>query len=376
MQRDLRAGIENMLIRCGGLRPGQSVLILTETEESGYYDPGLAGAVAEVADALGLVATIRREPFTSHAAPAAATLAEIGRADRTVFLSRLGDQLRFDTALAAAAPVMCYALDRGMMASGFGRAEHDAFLALLKCLNAALAAARDIHVTCPLGTDFAGPGAAFPETDAEVSVRRFPLSVFTPVPAGDYAGRIAQAGFLTGTGKTFYQPYNLPLDEVLTLDFDGNRITGFGGDPADAARAEAHYRQIGDMMGTEPFFVHSWHAGMHPGCGWPVQAGADIARWGGGAFGNPRILHFHTCGAYPPGEISVNVVDPTIRLDGVPVWQDGRLHPDRVPGGAEILARFPVAARLFAEPERAVGLAPSGRLRARPEPQPAAASSA
>ena len=376
MQPDLRTGIENMLLRCGGLRPGQAVLIVTEAEDGGYYGAGLAEAVAEVAGALGLAATLRREPFTARAAPAAETLAEIGRADRTVFLSRLGDQLRFDSVLAASAPVMCYALDAGMMASGFGRGEHDAFLALLGCLNAALSGAREIRVTCPLGTDFAGPGAMFPETAAEVSVRRFPLSVFTPVPAGAYAGRIAQAGFLTGTGKTFYEPYTLPLDGVLALDFEGNRITGFDGSAADAARAEAHYRRIGGMMGTDPFFVHSWHAGMHPGCGWPVQAGADVARWGGGAFGNPRILHFHTCGAYPPGEISVNVIDPTIRLDGVPVWQDGRLHPDRVPGGAEILARYPEAARLFAEPERAVGLGPSGRLCARPEPQPVAASSA
>lgn len=191
--------------------------------------------------------------------------------------------------------------------------------------------------------------------------------MFTPVPAGDHAGTIAQAGFLTGTGKTYYQPYNLPLDGVLRIRFDGNRITGFEGLPDDTARSESHYRRVGEMTGTDPFFVHSWHGGMHPGCGWPMQAGADITRWGGGAFGNPRLMHFHTCGTRAPGEISVNVVDPTIRLDGVAVWDNGRLHPERVPGGAGILARHPDAAALFADPVRDIGLAPSGRLAAVPQ---------
>lgn len=351
-----------MLLRCGGLTPGQSVLILTEPAGGGHYDAGLADEVARVAEALGLHATVREEPVGARARPSAGALAEIGRADRTVFLSRLGDQMRFDPVLAAAAPVMCYALDPAMMASGFGRAHHAAFLALLDCLNAALAAAGEIRVTCPLGTDFAGPGARFPATAAEVSVRRFPLSVFTPVPAGGYAGTIAQAGFLTGTGRTFYDPYTLPLDDVLRVRFEGTRITGFDG--PDAARAEAHYRHVGGVTGNDAFHVHSWHAGMHPGCAWTLPAGEDMVRWGGGAFGNPRILHFHTCGETAPGEISINVVDPTIRLDGVALWEDGRLHPDRVPGGAEILARYPDAAALFADPAREVGLAPSGRLAA------------
>jgi len=363
-----------MLVQCGDLRAGQSLLILAEAVEDGHYETGLPAAVAQVGGALGLRVALHRERFSPVAAPGDDLLARIRRADRTVFLSRLGDQLRFDALLAASAPVMCYALDREMMASGFGRAEHGAMRALLSRLNAALAAAREIRVTCPLGTDFRGPGARFPSEAGEVTVRRFPLSVFTPVPAGDFAGSIVQAGFLTGTGKTHYTPYNLALDDLLTLHFDGNRIVRFEGASDDVARARAHYRSVAAMTGSDAFHVHSWHAGMHPGCAWPLQAGADIARWGGAAFGNPRILHFHTCGTDPPGEISVNVVDPTIRLDGVPIWEHGRLHPERIKGGREILERHPVADGLFADPARTIGLAPSGRLRAWPEAQPRAKS--
>jgi len=361
----LRAGIVNMLRHCAGLDDGQSLLILTEPPGADHYDPGLAPAVATVARAIGLDVALQELPHCPHASvPARETMQAIARADRALFLTRRGDQLRFDPVLAPAAPVMCYALDQGMMASGFGQADHRGLVALLACLNAALAGAGRIHVTCPLGTDFHGPGARFPDAGGEVSVRRFPLSVFSPVPAGDYAGRVAIAGFLTGTGKSSYAPYDHPLSDVLTVHFDGTRITGFDG--PDAAAAAAHYDHVAKLLGTAPRHVHSWHGGMHPGCAYLRPASENVERWGGGAFGNPRVLHFHTCGAFPPGEISLNVIDPTIRLDGVAVWDNGRLYPDRVAGGAEILDRFPDLAALFANPATDVGLAPSGRLEMRP----------
>jgi len=358
---DLQFGIANMLSNCAGLRSGQSLLILTEGDDAAHYDPMLAPAVAATARDMGLVVTVQELPFSPEAAaPPPAIMQALRTVDGAVFLSRRGDQLRFDAVLAESAPVICYALDRGMMASGFGKADHRGFLALLACLNRALAAARHVQVTCPLGTDFQGPGARFPATAGEVAVRRFPLSVFSPVPATDYAGTVAVAGFLTGTGKSYYHPYDLPLDDVLKVSFRGNRITGFAG--ADADRAAAHYQSVAATLGEDAGFVHSWHAGMHPGCAYDQLAADNVARWGGAAFGNPRVLHFHTCGAQPPGEISLNVIDPTIRLDGVAVWQDGRLFPDRIAGGAEILARFPCVASVFANPAQAVGLAPCGRL--------------
>ena len=68
------------------------------------------------------------------------------------------------------------------------------------------------------------------------------------------------------------------------------------------------------------------------------------------------ILHFHTCGAYAPGEISWNVVDPTILIDGVPVWQDGVFHAARIAGGQEILNKYECAAHIFRMPDRRIGL--------------------
>ncbi len=361
VQTDLRAGILNMLHTCAGLRAGQSLLILAEPPGTDHYDPALVPAVAEVARTVGVQVSIQELAHCPGASvPAPAVMQAIARADCALFLTRRGDQLRFDPVLAQSVPVMCYALDRGMMASRFGQADHRGFAELLACVNTALAQARHLRVTCPLGTDFEGPGACFPKSGGEVTVRRFPLSVFSPVPAAGYRGRIAVAGFLTGTGKTRYIPYDLPLTDVLHIYFDGTNITGFEGNDAQAARA--HYDHVGACLKTAARHVHSWHAGIHPGCAYHAPAGANTERWGSGAFGNPRVLHFHTCGTVAPGEISLNVIDPTIYLDGVAVWDAGRLFPERVPGGAEILARHDGMAALFTNPETAIGLGPTGRL--------------
>ena len=53
------------------------------------------------------------------------------------------------------------------------------------------------------------------------------------------------------------------------------------------------------------------------------------SRWAQTVFANPRVLHFHTCGTGPPGEICWMVIDPTVTIDGVALWENGRLHPDR-----------------------------------------------
>ncbi|MDZ7602425.1 MAG: hypothetical protein U1A06_13720 [Hoeflea sp.] len=359
------AGARNLLANCAGMRPGETLLVLHEDPGLGYYGPGLAEAIIEAAAAMGIRATECRIPFDPDVdAPPEDLRRAMLAADRTLFIARMGDQLRFNAELSSVRPIVCYALDREMLGSPFGRAPYRAFVALKACIDTALARASTIRVTCPLGTDFSGPGVAFPGTVGDVSVARFPMSVFTPAPAAAYRGRVAQAGFLVGTGSRYYEPYGVALSNTLFIAFDGNRITGFEGDADDVETARRHYAFVADRFGIERDFVHSWHAGIHPGCAFPGQAGDNLERWSGAAFGNPRLLHVHTCGAYAPGEICWNVVDPTIRIDGVAVWENGRLHPERVPGGAEILAAEPLVAAAFASPAQAIGLAPDGRLAA------------
>lgn len=360
------AGANNLLTDCAGMHSGETLLVMHEDATLGYYGPGLAEAVMEAAARMGVRATAHQIPFDPDVdAPPAELRRAMLAVDRTLFLARMGDQLRFNADLASVRPIVCYALDRAMLGSLFGRAPYRAFVELKARVDAALAGASTIRVTCPLGTDFSGPGVAFPAASGDVTVARFPLSVFTPAPAAAYRGRVAQAGFLVGTGSRYYQPYGAALRDVLFIEFDSNRITGFEGNADDVETARQHYSFVADRFGIERDFVHSWHAGIHPGCAFAGQAGESLERWSGAAFGNPRLLHFHTCGAYAPGEICWNVVDPTVSVDGIAMWENGRLHPERVPGGSEILAAYPDVAAAFTNPAQAIGLAPDGRLSAR-----------
>lgn len=248
--------------------------------------------------------------------------------------------------------------------SGLGCADHRGLIALTQAVNAALTQAREIHVTCPLGTDFRGGPAAFPETTADTTVVRFPLSVFTLVPTGNFSGKVVQQGFLVGPGANFYAPYACGLEVPVTFHFSDNQITRATGREADVRSARAHYEYVGQLYGIEPYRVHSWHAGIYPGCRYTQPAAANFERWGGSAFGNPRLLHFHTCGTYAPGEISWNVLDPTFRIDGTAVWRNGVLAPTRLAGEQEILERYPCLAELFRNPARDVGLGAGGQLSA------------
>ena len=168
-------------------------------------------------------------------------------------------------------------------------------------VNMAVFQGSEIRVTCPAGTDFGGAIATMPMSVLDTTLKRFPVSVFAPIPGEGFSGRIAQNGFLTGTGSQYYTPWSCELKETVFVNFENTRITGFEGSVDDVAAAKAHYEFVCNKYGIDTYYLHSWHAGIHPGCEFKKPAGDDFERWSGGAFGNPRILHFHTCGAYPPG---------------------------------------------------------------------------
>jgi hypothetical protein len=122
------------------------------------------------------------------------------------------------------------------------------------------------------------------------------------------------------------------------------------------SKVRAHYGFVADRYGIDADAVHSWHAGIHPACAFRQPAATHFERWSGGAFGNPRLLHFHTCGAYAPGEICWNIVDPTIEVDGRAIWRAGRIDLDAVPGASQVVAAYPEVAHLFDVPARDIGI--------------------
>lgn len=354
-----RNGAINLLRNCARARPGDKVLIVSEPPEFGYFDDKVVGVVARAARRLGLfvdTVDVGFNPDNPHLPPH--LLYRFNAADIILFLARLGDQLRFSQMPQGKTIIVSFAVNRDLFGSGFANGHHDAFLTLKSAVNAALNEAQQVRITCPSGTEITGKPLMTLDPRGDTTVLRFPMSIFTPVPALSFSGRAA-LGFLTGTGSRYYDDYTIEFDAPVFALLQDGRLTGFEGAPADVARADAQYDRVAALFGIDRDFVHSWHAGIHPGCGYHWDMRQNWERWGGAAFGNPRILHFHTCGAYAPGEISWNIFDPTIEVDGLRLWEDGTFHADRLPGGAAVLRRYPSAAALFAAPDRDIGQRPA-----------------
>ena len=356
-QASIEQGANNLLINCAELTAGARLLIVSEGPDYDYYDPKMVTAVAEVARGISANVIIKKIAFDPTTTSVNAELHEvIEYADKTVFLSRLGDQLRFGDLWGGKRTVISYALDCQMLGSAYGTSHYHAFTRLKAAIDRMLMRAESIVVTCPKGTRFAGKGLATGLQLQDVGITRFPMQVFAPIPASGFSGMVALPGFLVGTGSKYYHPYALQYEGQLFAHFKDNRIEGFSGTSSAVAAAKTHYQSVADKFNIDRDFVHSWHAGIHPSCAFPGPAKGSFERWSGSAFGNPRLLHFHTCGAYPPGEICWNVVDPTICVDGIAVWKDGKLHAEAIAGGAEILLEYSCVRAAFAAPSRQIGL--------------------
>jgi len=349
-------GALNLLRNCAGAQRGERMLIACEPPEYGYYDADVTALVTRVARECGLwveTVDVGFSPDQPHLPPGLQD--RMARADIVLFLARLGDQLRFSQMPPGKRIVVSFAQSLAQLGSGFANADHGAWLALKDAVNAAFDCATSLRITCPLGTDIIGKPEVDLSPEGDTTILRFPMSVFTPLPARGFSGRAALR-FLTGTGSRYYDDYSPQFSASVFALMENGRLTGFEGQPDDVARANAQYDRVASMFGIDRDFVHSWHAGIHPGCGYPWDMRHNWERWGGAAFGNPRIAHFHTCGAYAPGEISWNVFDPTIEVDGTILWENGVFHAERLPGGPAILHRYPCAAALFRTPDRDIGL--------------------
>ena len=356
MAPELADGARNLLLNCAGLKAGDEILILHEDPKLAWYDRDAPLAVAAEARNLGVSVNLLevgapdndRDPRVAEA---------VAAHNCSIFFARIGDQDRFADPAPGKTNVMCYARDAAMLASTYGRTDHRALLALKTAVNDVLLTAGRIDISCPLGTGICGSLSERERASREdVSVRRFPLGVPQPLSASGFSGRVALARYLTPTGSRVYDPSFLALEKPVFAEVTSGRIEEFTGDPEITARIREHYKMVAEMFGIDGDAVHSWHAGIHPGCAYTAEAAVNPDRWSNTVFTNPRFLHFHTCGSYPPGEICWMVQDPTIAIDGTKLWDKGRLHPEAFAQLRRCLEQWPELESLFAEPSELIGL--------------------
>lgn len=338
----MHPGIENLLTHCARLEGTERVLIVQEDPALGWYDPFVMSALCEGLAQLGIEPTAVKVAGPSNTNDDALS-EQVAAHDCTIYLARVGDQDRFGQAPTGTRSVMCYARDQAMLDSPFCTTDYRAFRQLKQAVDQVFTQARQITINCALGTNLNGDMAPGKHSgEADVSVLRFPLGVPTPVMADSFTGQVALANYLTPTGNRVYQPASVPLAQTTIANVVRGAIIGFTGDAPTVGSIQAHYEKVASQFNIEPMSVHSWHAGIHPGCAYTARAADNPDRWSNTVFCNPHFVHFHTCGQYAPAEICWMVKDPTINIDGKALWEAGELKLDRFEPTRTCIEDWPV----------------------------------
>ena len=321
-------GADNLIDHCLGKVNGMTVGLVAERPELGWYDAAIADVLDQrITEKGGRCYRLASNGPANETDPLITTLEE--QVDALIFLCRSGDQGRFERKAETKPVVVCYARNLEMLASPFGTLPHDAMIRLKKEIDHLSIASNEIEITCPNGTFLTGSITSPPqqEGDQEVGIKRFPMSVPQPLSCEGFMGRVVIKGHLAPTGSRVYTPAIAALEDAVTVTLDGHTITALEGSEKDMATFRHHYHRVARQFGLEPFFVHSFHAGIHPGLNPATVSDKDADYWANTVFGSPRFLHFHTCGMTPPGEICWMIAEPTISLDGDALWQHGVLQP-------------------------------------------------
>ncbi|MGI9492464.1 MAG: hypothetical protein ACR2QF_08705, partial [Geminicoccaceae bacterium] len=330
-------------------------------EESchGFYDCAAPAFVADYARVIGLdvIEVAVEAPASGIGLPDHVERA-MKEVDHVLFFARIGDQLRFEAMPGHASKTICYAYDAACLGSRFGTTPYRLMSELKALIDNRVATSGKIKITCPLGTELTGsPLGMTPDSaSGEVTVRRFPLTVFKPVPALSFSGKVALSRWLIGSGAHYYTPYEAKLEGTVFACLESGRIVDYEGPASIVDKVREHHRLVGEIFGIDPSTVHSWHAGIHPQTFYPLPASHNLSRWSALAFGSPRYLHFHVCGDKPPGEVSWTVIDATVTLDGEPAWDQGHLALAETDQAQAILARYPDSADIFANPIMEIGI--------------------
>lgn len=353
---DLNTGIHNLLVNCAQVQSGESLLIVHEDPSLGWYDMEAPEAVSEAAIRMGLTTTMMQVGGPTLAKDSK-ILDGITAHDSTIFFARIGDQDRFDDKRKPERSVMVYARDVTSLSSAFGTTDHRAMSALKEAVNEVTFSADRIEITCPLGTQYCGTVQTIErESAGEVTVKRFPLGVPQPVPAANFSGCVALARYLTPTGSMPYEPASCRIDSTVMAIVESGRIIDFEGDALCVAAIRQHYDRVSSRFGIDPDCIHSWHAGIHPGCFYDGQIDDNPDRWSNNVFTHPRFLHLHTCGNYAPGEICWMILDHTVLVDDTPLWLEGRLMFENFGAISDIVSRWPELHNLLLAPGGPIGI--------------------
>ena len=135
-----------MLFTCGRIANSARVLIVCEPKGLGYYDDALGHALLHACHKLGLEAKLTVTDFEPESTKLPAALVKAMAAfDLTVFLARIGDQVRFIPLPDGARAIVSYALSIKAMRSPFGTAHHKTLVAIKALIESFITLIRSLY---------------------------------------------------------------------------------------------------------------------------------------------------------------------------------------------------------------------------------------
>ncbi len=323
---DPQSGALNLLKNCLGVRSGDSVLMVLEPTDE-LYDPEVGVLIRSCLDELRAVVTVVVAPMITEPADFPDCVAvPMARCDHTLFLSRVGDYVRFVALPGSGSRATSYTLTSEMLGAPYAAIDNRLLLQLQQRLEDELMRAKTWHIECPLGTDISGQfcwqSLAGGEDD-DLTVTLFPVATFKPVPCDNATGQVALSRWLMPGGAAKLDSADMSIDGVVMANVSDGHLGSFSGALAEVGKLNQHYDYISKTLGINRTRVHSWHAGINPQTTFKQNADDHLDRWSAISFGSPRYLHFHTCGDEPPGEVAWSVFNPTVSIDGERYWENG-----------------------------------------------------
>ncbi|MDC3139840.1 hypothetical protein OBA40_00625 [Alphaproteobacteria bacterium] len=322
----LNKSINNLLNNCAELNENDTLLIISEDSKFGWYDKDISIAVYDYAkNKLGLSTEllIVGEPKNN----AKDTLEKIiDNYDCAIFFARIGDQERFEKPLSNTKRIMSYVRNIDSLCSLFASTNYEEMKKFKDVINKIIFDADNIEISCPLGTNLKGTiDKKNINQNKDTSIVRFPVVVPSPILAKNFSGEVVLDGYLTSTGSKVYEPISLKIESPVTATILNGKIANLNGEKKVVEKIVKHYETVSKIFNIDHDIVHSWHAGINPGIHYSNSVEENPDRWSNTIFPSPKYLHFHTCGNYAPGEICWMIANHNIKIDNVPLWENGIL---------------------------------------------------
>ena len=322
----LNKSINNLLNNCAELNENDTLLIISEDSKFGWYDKDISIAVYDYAkNKLGLSTELLvvGEPKNN----AKNTIEKIiDNYDCAIFFARIGDQERFEKPLSNTKRIMSYVRNIDSLCSLFASTNYEEMRRFKDVINKIIFDADNIEISCPLGTNLKGTiDKKNINQNKDTSVVRFPVVVPSPILAKNFSGEVVLDGYLTSTGSKVYEPISLKIESPVTATILNGKIANLNGEKKVVEKIEKHYQTVSKIFNIDQDIIHSWHAGINPGIHYSNSVEENPDRWSNTIFPSPKYLHFHTCGNYAPGEICWMIANHNIKIDNVPLWENGIL---------------------------------------------------